>query len=198
VSGSAVYAALIRLYPAEFRRDYGADLVQCFEDLANDRGRVSAWARTSLDLAITVPRYRLETIVNPRRSSAVLNLAIGGLTLAGLALLSGASVAGLGFLAVAAIVGLAQRTSLARALRTPDTHRRRRRLRRAGGFAVFALVTFGVFTVDIGGDHDWGARAFAYAYAFYAASLAAIISLVVGLLTPKSPGRAAHGATSLT
>jgi hypothetical protein len=39
-----LYRALLRLYPRQFRRDYGDDLVRHFGDLVTDRGTRAAWA----------------------------------------------------------------------------------------------------------------------------------------------------------
>lgn len=45
--GLPVYSALTRLYPAGFLREFGSDLVQNFDDLL-----------------VTVPRYRLESVMS--------------------------------------------------------------------------------------------------------------------------------------
>ena len=46
-----------------FGGHYGDDLVQQFADLVADRRARAAWARTGVDLIVTVPRYRLESIM---------------------------------------------------------------------------------------------------------------------------------------
>jgi hypothetical protein len=53
-----IYRALVRLYPKDFRRHYGDDLVQNFVDLLGRHGASRTWPRVTLDLVITVPRYR--------------------------------------------------------------------------------------------------------------------------------------------
>lgn len=79
------YRALTLLYPKEFRHDYRDDLIQLHADLASHRGTTAAWTRSVLDLLVTVPRYRLEAIMNPRRSTTTLNLTITVLAFAGIA-----------------------------------------------------------------------------------------------------------------
>lgn len=55
-----VYEALLLVYPREFRREYGRQLAQVFEDLCREElrkrwtiGLVGLWARTLLDLIAT-------------------------------------------------------------------------------------------------------------------------------------------------
>lgn len=57
----SVYRCLLILYPAEFRRDYGALMLQIFRDMSREHyhyrgaaGLVYWWCRTLLDLALTV------------------------------------------------------------------------------------------------------------------------------------------------
>lgn len=59
ISG-AVYRALLRAYPEEFRRDYGAQMEQTFSDLRHGEfrnggkiGVAKLWTRTLLDLVAT-------------------------------------------------------------------------------------------------------------------------------------------------
>lgn len=134
-----LYRALLMLYPAPFRREYGRDLTQSFVDLARDRGAASTWVRCSVDLAVTVPRYRLEALVHRHVSSAhlsALTLAVG---LAGVVAVVIGGVAALPLLAVAVVVAASQRTALAGSLVVPPT-RRRSRLRMA---SLLALVGIG-------------------------------------------------------
>ena len=58
------YQLLIPLYPAAFRREFGGDMLLLFDSLVADRGILAATSRTSLDLIVTVPRYRLETVIS--------------------------------------------------------------------------------------------------------------------------------------
>ncbi len=134
-----LYQALLTLYPRAFRREYAPDLTQSFLDLARDRGLASAWIRCWVDLAVTVPRYRLEALVHRHVSSAhlsALTLAVG---LAGVVAVVIGGVAALPLLAVAVVVAASQRTALAGSLVVPPT-RRRSRLRMA---SLLALVGIG-------------------------------------------------------
>ena len=80
-----IYRTLVRLYPAEFRRDYTDDLVQHFDDLIAHHGIPAAWGRTALDLAVTVPRYRLEKIMNEHQSATTITVVFGLIAAAGVA-----------------------------------------------------------------------------------------------------------------
>ncbi len=185
------YRAVIRLYPREFRQHYGDDLLQAHADLVHEHGRSRAWRRTGLDVAITVPRYRLETIMTARHPDTALHVVIGALLILGvLATISGGGLLGLPILLIAVIVAIAQRSRLARSLRSPDGDQRRRRLRTAAVLGGVCVVTFAVFQIDIG-NGDWGKRAFLYVNIFTIAFVAAIIYLVAGLFTRRSTGETA-------
>ena len=141
------YRLLIPLYPAEFRREHGDDMVLLFDALVADRGILAATGRTSIDLIVTVPRYRLEAVMTEFRATQVLTTAIAGLLVLGVA----SPMVGLpwvGPVLILAGLGLviANRGRLARAIRTPDSSRRTRRLRMsalsAGIFAA-AVVGYG-------------------------------------------------------
>jgi hypothetical protein len=182
-----IYRGLIRLYPKEFRSHYGDDLLQAHADLAHEHGRSRAWLRTGLDVAITVPRYRLETIMATRHSDTALHVLIAALLIVGvLATLSAGALLGAPLLLLAGIVAIAQRSQLSRSLRSPDGDQRRRRLRVAGLLGGVCAVTLAVFVIDIGGDDHWGTRAFVYINIFNIALVAAIVYLTAGLLTRRS------------
>ncbi len=182
-----IYRALTLLYPQHFRDHYRDDLAQAHADLVHQRGRSRAWCRSGLDLLITVPRYRLETIMNPRHSDTVILLVIGTLiAIAALATTDVGALFGIIPLALAGLIALTQRSSLARALRTPDSRRRRRRLTTAAKLGVFSLAILVVFRLDVYNDDSWGGRAIVYASVFHVALVAAIVYLVAGLLTPSS------------
>jgi hypothetical protein len=104
MNGYPVYRALTLLYPREFRRRYRDDLIQHHADLSRERGRAAAWPRTGLDLVITIPRYRLETAMNPRHTTTALNAVVAVLAIVGLlATLAVDSSIGAAFLVVAAV-----------------------------------------------------------------------------------------------
>ena len=186
-----IYRALIRLYPKEFRRHYGDDLLQAHADLAHEHGRSRAWWRTGLDVAVTVPRYRLETIMTTRHPDTAYRVVIAALLILGvLATMNGGALLGLPVLLIAVIVTIARRSRLARSLRSPDGDQRRRRLRIAGMLGGICVVTLAVFVIDVGNDDSWGTRAFVYLNIFNIAFVATIIYLVAGLFTRRSSGGA--------
>ena len=144
-----VYRLLTGLYPQSFRREYASDLVQAFTDFARQHGAVSAWGRTCVDLAVTVPRCHLEVIMNRPASSTALIAVVIVLALAGLTGLVLGPAIGLPLLALAALTAASQRTELARSLAVaPD--QRRARLRTAGMLAILfvASVASWVYHVD--------------------------------------------------
>lgn len=64
-----VYRLLLRLYPSEFRREYGPHMVQLFRDCARAAaardgwsGHWQLWLRTLLDLIRTAPNEHLEKL----------------------------------------------------------------------------------------------------------------------------------------
>ena len=181
-----VYRACVGLYPRAFRRHYREDLVQHFDDLIVDRGRRGAFLRTGLDLVITVPNYRLERIMSPQRSAKTLVVLISLVAAAGVASFLTGVGPGPGFvlLGAAMVLGIAQRSTLAKALRTPVVGLRRRRLRISAGLALVFVVCFGVYTAVIG-DH-WTVRETILAGVGTLAMIGAPIFLIVGLLTPKA------------
>ncbi len=78
----ALYRALLRLYPKDFREEFGPDLLALHQDLAADRGSAAARRRTALDLIVTVPRYRLEHLMSEPHSTTALTVVIFGLAAA--------------------------------------------------------------------------------------------------------------------
>ena len=185
----AVYRALLRLYPKDFRDEFGPDLLALHQDLAADRGLAFARRRTALDLIVTVPRYRLEHLMNEQHSTTALNVVIFGLAALGaLGFVTGFGPPALLFLVAAVVVAVAQRSQLARAIRTPDTDVRRRRLRAAGVCALVFVACYGIWTWDIRDDVD--VAGVLASLVGTAAIIAAIVLLLVGLLTPRSPATA--------
>lgn len=179
-----LYRACIILYPPTFRRQYREDLVQHFDDLVVDRGRRGACLRTGLDLVITVPNYRLERIMNQQRSATTLVVIISLLAGAGMLSLLIGLYAGLVLLGAAAVLAVAQRSSLAKALRTPVAGLRRRRLRISAVLTVVFVVCYAVYAMVIG--DTWTLRETILAGIGTLAMIGAPLFLVVGLLTPKA------------
>ncbi len=180
-----LYRSLVRLYPSSFRRHYGDDLVQHFADLVADRGAGAAWARTGVDLIVTLPRYRLESVMNEQHSATSLNVAITLLAAAGVMSILTGEYPGMVLLAGALALAVAQRSTLARAIRTPDSNRRRRRLGTAGVLTLVFLASYVSF-VNAGKDRWAGGEQLLIAIGTLA-MVGAVVFLIVGLLTPKTP-----------
>ena len=182
-----LYRGLVHLYPGQFRRDYGDDLVQHFTDLVTDRGARAAWGRTSLDLTITIPRYHLERIMNQHQSTTALYITVGLLSLGGVAMLTLDNQIGIVLLIAGLVLGLTQRSALAASLRVPDTALRRKRLRTAavlGGIFVLSLATFELTVGD-----SWTITDTLLAIIGTPAMIAAPLFLLAGLLTPRTSHR---------
>jgi hypothetical protein len=189
-----LYRGLVRLYPGEFRREYGDDLVQHFADLVTDRGARAAWARTSLDLTITIPRYHLERIMNDQRSTVALSIIIVLLAVGGIASLFVDEWLSPLLLVAAAALAVTQRSALAKALRVPDTDRRHRRLKTAAILSpVFPALWF---TWDLWVDDSWSIRETLVTIVGVLALIGAIGCLVAGLATPRTPDRGQLAGTS--
>lgn len=192
-----VYRSLLRLYPRDFRAHYGDDLVRHLADLVADRGVRAAWTRTGVDLIVTVPRYRLESIMNEKHGTTTLHAAITILaTLGVLSVLTGL-YPGIVLLVAALVLAFAQRATLARAIRTPDSNLRRRRLGTAGALALICLASIVSYMVDLSDDEISGTSLIVHNAIGIPAMLGAIVLLIAGLLTPKAPQNNLH-ATSLT
>ncbi len=65
---SAVYTALLALYPPAFRREFASDMIQDFEDASHEawdndswKGVLSLWVFTSADVARNVPAQWLRS-----------------------------------------------------------------------------------------------------------------------------------------
>lgn len=151
----AAYRLLLRLYPRELRTAYGPEMVQVFGDLVRERGR-STWGRVALDLAVSVPRSRLESLMHrsPTYTDVTLAiLAVGILASAGAVLVFGPL--GLPVPVIVAAIALSQRSKLAHAV-GPDTRRHRTWIALVG--LVTSAVTFlGTLTAWIVGvDRGYG------------------------------------------
>jgi hypothetical protein len=188
-----VYRSLVRLYPRDFRRHYGGDVVQHFADLVNDRGVRAAWTRTCVDLIVTVPRYRLESIMSDQHSATTLNVVITLLATGGVLSLFIGFYPGLVLFVAAIVLAVAQRSALARAIRTPDSNRRRRRLGTAAVLTVVFVASYVTYSLLIG--DKWTTRETVLAVIGNAAMIGAVVYLIAGLLTPKTSAPDARGVT---
>ncbi len=185
-SHERIYRGLVVLYPKRFRAHYRDDLIQSFTDLVGRDGRARAWTRTTVDLAVTVPRYRLETIMNTNQSTATLIVIVIALAVAGVMSIVTGVGPGVIFLLVAVGVAVSQRTQLARSIRTPGPGLRRRRLRTAAILAVTCVVTTTLMFLELMNDEHWhGGKLMLYNAVFFATFIGAITYFIVGLFTPR-------------
>lgn len=180
-----VYRYLVRLYPRSFRDHYGDDLVGHFADMVTDRGARAAWTCTAVDLLVSVPRYRLESIMNERQSATALNIAISLLVGGGFVCMLIGIYPGLVLVVAALGIAFAQRSTLARAIRTPNSDLRLRRLGIAGVLTLVFVVSYVTYSLLIG-DH-WTIRESLLAGVGTLAMAGAIVFLIAGLLTPRGP-----------
>jgi hypothetical protein len=180
-----VYRALIHLYPPDFRRHYSQDLVQHFDDLVAHRGIRAAWARTGLDLTVTVPRYQLERIMTPQQTNTALYATVALLALGGVATLTIDSRIGIVLLVAGLVLGLTQRSALATSFRVPDSSLRRKRLRTAAVLGGIFVLSYGTFVLTVG--ESWTITDTLLALIGTPAMIAAPLFLLAGLLTPRRP-----------
>lgn len=185
-----VYRMLTRLYPKSFRAEYAPDLVQAFNDLARDHGVVSTWARTWVDLAVTVPRCRMESLMRRHVSSSALMTLAFAVGLAGFAGLALGGIIGVPLLAVAVAIGVSQRTALGRSL-VVARNERRARLRVAGVLALIGVAVAGSWVFHVNRYNELGdATVLAHNLMGIFALVGAVVFGLAGLLARPSPSTA--------
>src|SRR5512147_2222874 len=71
---SRIYRALLWVYPAEFRCEYGPEMLRAFLDSCREKirradwgGVVSLWLRTLIDLAVTAPGEHMDILLRDLR-----------------------------------------------------------------------------------------------------------------------------------
>ena len=186
-AGSAfrVYRSLLLLYPRDFRDRYTDDLVQTLTDLSGELGPRRAWRRVALDLVVTVPRYRLETLMSDKRSSTLLTVAITVMAVAGITSVFVGLYPGVVLVPLAVVVAITQRSKLARSIDAVDgTRLRRKRLRTAAVLAASLPVIY-LVSLPILGD-QWGTDAVVAFGLWVGVLIAAVCYLIAGISTPKS------------
>ena len=180
-----VYRSLLLLYPRDFRDRYTDDLVQTLTDLSRELGARRAWRRVTLDLVVTVPRYRLETLMNDERRATLLTVAITVMAVAGITSVFVGLYPGVLLVPLAAVVAATQRSKLARSIDTVDgTRLRGKRLRTAAVLAASLPVIY-LVSLPILGD-QWGTDAVVAFGLWVGVLIAAVCSAIAGLSTPKS------------
>lgn len=190
------YRRMIALYPNELRREYGHDMEFVFNELIADRGVRVAMTRTTIDLIVTVPRYRLEAIMTNTQATRTLDVAIIGLLALGAFGATALGTDGLstwifaGMILTGLALAIANRGRLARSIRTADPSQRSHRLRLAAlNAGIFAASVVAYLIVVWDGQASspgllipslLGTVALAGAAGF----------LLAGLLTPRTANRA--------
>ena len=186
-AGSAVrvYRSLLLLYPRHFRDRYTDDLVQTFTDLSGELGPRRAWRRVALDLVVTAPRYRLETLMNDQRRSTLLTVATTVMAVAGIMSVFVGLYPGVVLVPLAVVVAITQRSKLARSIDAVDgTGLRRKRLRTASVLAASLPVIY-LVSLPILGNH-WGTDAVVAFGLWVGVLIAAVCYAIAGISTPKS------------
>lgn len=186
-AGSAVrvYRSLLLLYPRDFRDRYTDDLVQTLTDLSGELGPRRAWRRVTLDLVVTVPRYRLETVMNDERSSTLLTMAIMVIAVAGITSVFVGLYPGVVLVPLAGVVAITQRSKLARSIDAVDgTRLRRKRLRTASVLGASLPIIY-LVSLPILGNH-WGTDAVVAFGLWVGVLIAAVCYAIAGISTPKS------------
>jgi len=174
------------LYPRDFRDRYSDDLVQTLTDLCAELGPRRAWRRVTLDLVVTVPHYRMETIMKEQHRATVLTVATAVMASAGI--ISPLIGLPLGVLLVplAAVVAITQRGRLARSMDAVDASRLRRKRLRIAAILAGSLPVIFLVSLPILGD-EWGTDAIVAFGLWTAVLIAAVSYFVSGITTPKSP-----------
>jgi hypothetical protein len=105
-----LYRRLTALYPRRFRDEYGGDLVALFADQLRDDGPVRTWARTTRDLAVTVPTLHLEARMHrPSHTTVATVLGVVATVAALSGVVIGHPLALLGGVALSAVAALVAR-----------------------------------------------------------------------------------------
>jgi hypothetical protein len=193
-----VYRGLVRLYPRAFRHAYADDLVQNFTDLLAHHGASRTWRRTAVDLAVTVPRYRLETVMNPRHTDTTLYIATAVVVVAAaVSILTALFPGGFALLVAAAALTVVSASRLARSTRPPDTRRRRHLLIASAVLAATWVISTAAFWIELGITEEWhGGKLVVYNTVFFTTAIGAIVCLVLGLRTPRTPTSATRIASA--
>ena len=187
-TGSAIraYRSLLVLYPRDFRDRYSDDLVQTLTDLSAELGPRKAWRRVTLDLVVTVPNYRMETIMKEEHRSMALIVATTVMACAGIISPMIGLPLGLLLVPLAAVVAITQRGRLARSMDAVDASRLRRKRLRIAAILAGLLPVIYLVSLPILGD-EWGTDAIVAFGLWTTVLIAAVSYFVSGITTPKSP-----------
>ena len=183
-----IYRSFLALYPADFRDEYGDDMVLLYDDLIAEHGALPATRRAAIDLIVTLPRYRLESAMTDSRITQVLTWGLSLLVLAGIS----APLYGVLWLApialgLAVIVGAANHHRLATAIRQPSSATRTSRFRVAAICAVLAVGAIGAWMAVLANGEVSTLGLVLPSLVGTAAMIGALGFLAAGLLTPRHP-----------
>lgn len=185
-SAGRVYKNLLRLYPRDFRDQYRDDLLQIHTDLVAELGPSRAWRRVTLDLIVTVPRCRMETLMKERHTPTVLTAAIVVMACVGIVSPFAGLYPGTLLLPLAVLVAVTQRSKLARSMDVTDRDRLRQKRLKASALLAASLPVIYLVSLPILGD-DWGTDAVVAFGVWFAVLIASACYFVAGISTPKSP-----------
>ncbi|HEY7627371.1 MAG TPA: hypothetical protein VH761_09900 [Ilumatobacteraceae bacterium] len=133
----------------------------------------------------------METIMNPRHSSAAVLLLIAVLALGGLFGYFTGFAPALLLVVVSIGIAVAERGRLASSLRASTPSRRRRLLATSGPLIVASIATIYIGFADLGDDHWSAGRLLFYNAVFFTLLLAALVCGVMGLRALRSTPRSA-------
>ena len=125
--------------------------------------------------------------MSEQHSGTTLNLTITLLAAAGVLSVLAGLYPGVLLLLAAVVVAVAQRSTLAHAIRTPDSNRRRRRLTTAAILTVVFVGAMASYLRAVGEEHVSGTSLVLHNAIGVPSMVGAIVFLVAGLLTPKAP-----------
>lgn len=179
------YRAMVRLYPREFREEYGADMVQLLRDQRADEPAWRVFARAAIDVAITVPAQHLEVNMNEPSTHLVPLLytacALGGVLLA---IVGGSST---GVVALGVIIAVVAGTTAAIAWRRTGPAGGRISTRGWWKLVVAGpCIIAGVVAAAGIGIDAWMVGMFAVLVAFVVTGLGVILG-IVRLVQQRSP-----------
>lgn len=136
------YTQILRVYPRQFRQEYGPDMVALLAQQLRDEWAPRVWTRAAVDLVRTVPARHLEARMHVHARAVP---AIAGVifVLAGLTALIGGPVGIAAAVALAALaIGILSWRSERPAVDLPPGAGRRAVLFIAAGSAVLGLMAF--------------------------------------------------------
>jgi hypothetical protein len=136
--------------------------------------------------------------MNPRHANTTLYIATAVVVVAAaVSIVTGLFSGGFALLIAAAVLTVVSASRLARSTRPPDTRRRRHLLIAAAVLAATCVISTAVFWVELSITENWhGGKLVVYNAVFFATAIGALVCLVVGLRTPRTPTSAARIASA--